>query len=67
MPKFELLLAIVVEAADKSAAFADVRTHYCVVNDPENKVTENIVDFTIDDQIHDVIGYEDEEDEEVLA
>lgn len=60
MPKFEIVLSIEIEADDANAAFADVRTNYCVVNDPLGKVTEKTVSFLIDDQIHELA--EDEED-----
>lgn len=36
--QFEVMLSIRVEAEDSAAAFADVRSHYCVVNDPKRVI-----------------------------
>lgn len=58
MKRFELVLSIEVEAEDAGAAFAMVRSNYCVVNDPTSKITEGLVDFLMDDPIHEIKGGE---------
>jgi len=47
MPRFEVPLIILVDADNEEAAFSDVRTNYCVVNDPQGAVKENIVDMHV--------------------
>lgn len=49
MKRFDVELHIEVEADNADAAFADVRTNYCVVNDPNNAVKDNLVDMHVDE------------------
>jgi hypothetical protein len=53
MKRFEVPLSIEVVAEDADAAFEEVRSHYCVINDPNNEVktegTHTEVDFVIGD------------------
>jgi hypothetical protein len=51
MPIYEVTLTVEVEADSANAAFSEVRSHYAVVNDPQNKVTENLVDFLVEDAV----------------
>lgn len=52
--RFEVGLFVEVEAANKEEAFADVRTNYAVVNDPNGSVSGDVktVEFIIGDEIH---------------
>lgn len=45
---FDVAMYIQVEAEDENSAFADVRTNYCVVDDPAGAVKDNLVEFEID-------------------
>lgn len=47
--KYDVELRIIVEAESEVAAFADVRSHYAIVNDPTNQVKDNLVDMFVGD------------------
>ena len=49
MARFDVSMHVEVEAADSEAAFADVRSNYCVVNDPDAKITHDSAQFTVVD------------------
>lgn len=40
MPRFDVELHILVDAPSAENAFATVRSHYAVINDPEGKVCD---------------------------
>lgn len=65
MAKFAVPLEIIVDAPDSSAAFADVRTHFCVVRDPESNIGSpefDVYDFEIGDEPYAVDDDEDDDD-----
>lgn len=47
MAKFDVSINIIVEANSSTEAFAMVRSNFCVVDDPQNKIKDGLYDMFV--------------------